>query len=203
MFEGIITNVLNRVLGDFIDGIKADQLSISLLSGDVELKDLSIKSTILDNMPLPFKIKYGKVGRIFVDVPVTSLLSSPLKIEISDIFMLVNPKEVEEWNEDVIKEAFFNGVQSQLEGLEEYFKAKLEIQNAEPGMAANMVNRIIDNVQIDINNICFRFEDAVSNPKCPYALGITLEAISVYTCNEKWERQFVSGEEVRLNTPNQ
>ncbi|CAI2359786.1 unnamed protein product [Moneuplotes crassus] len=198
MFEGLITNVLNRVLGDFIEGIKADQLNISLLSGDVELKNLSIKPTILDSMPLPFKIRYGKVGRLFVDIPVTSLLSSPLKIEISDIFMLINPKEVEEWNEEVIKNAFVAGVQSQLQGLEDTFKAQLEIQNAEPGMAGNMINKIIDNIQIDIKNICFRLEDSTSNKKVPYALGIHLEALQLYTCNERWERDFVSGEDISL-----
>jgi hypothetical protein len=198
MFEGVITGVLNGILGDFIEGIKADQLSISLLSGDVELFNLSIKPDILDNMPLPFKLKYGKVGRIFVDVPVTSILSSPLKIEISEIFMLVEPKEVEEWSEKVIEEAFTNGVQSQLANLEEYFKSKLEAQNAEPGMAANMISRIIDNIQIDISNIYLRFEDSISSPKVPYSIGICLEAIQLYTCNSKWERAFVTGEDISL-----
>ena len=75
MFEGIITSLLNKVLGDFIEGIKADQLSISLLSGNVEFINLSIKPNILDKMPLPFQIKYEKVGKKFENVPVTSLLS--------------------------------------------------------------------------------------------------------------------------------
>lgn len=181
MLEGIITNLLNQILGDFVEGIEANQLSFSMFSGDVELFNLSIKPTILDNMPLPFKIKYGKVGRIFVDVPVMSLLSSPLKIEISEIFMLVEPKEVSEWNEKVIKDAFKASVQSSLENLENYFKSQEEIKNAEPGMASNMINSIIDNVQIDIRNIYVRFEDSISHPKMPYALYLSLEAIQLYT----------------------
>lgn len=198
MFEGIITNILNKVLGDFIEGIKSDQLSISLLSGDVELFNLSIKPDILDNMPLPFKLKYGKVGRIFVDVPVTSILSSPLKIEVSEIFMLVEPKKVEEWNEQVIVDAFVKSTQSSLENLEEYFRGKLELQNSEPGMASNMVNKIIDNLQIDIRNIYLRFEDSISNPKMPYAMGVCLEAIQLYTCDNTWSRAFVTGKDISL-----
>lgn len=196
MFEGLITSLLNRILGDFVEGIKADQLSVSMFSGDVELFNLSIKPTILDNMPLPFKLRYGKVGRIFVDVPVTSLLSSPLKIEISEIFMLVEPKEVKEWNEKIIKDAFIAGVQSSLNGLEEYFKGQEEIKNATPGMASNMINSIIDNVQIDIRNIYIRFEDSISNPKMPYALGMSLEAIQLFTCDDAWKRAFVSGKDI-------
>ena len=92
MLEGIISSVLNKVLGDFIENIDAKQLNISLLAGDVELFNLAIKPTILDNMPLPFKIVHGNVGRIFVDVPVISFMTSPIKIEISEIFLLVSPK---------------------------------------------------------------------------------------------------------------
>lgn len=198
MFEGIITNILNKVLGQFIEGIKSDQLSISLLSGDVELFNLSIKPDILDNMPLPFKLKYGKVGRIFVDVPVTAILSSPLKIEISEIFLLVEPKQVEEWNEKVIEEAFINSTQASLDNLEEYFKGKLELQNSSPGMASDMVNKIIDNIQIDIRNVYLRFEDSISNPKVPYSLGICLEAIQLFTCDTSWTKAFVTGKDISL-----
>ena len=164
----------------------------------MKIFNLSIKPNILDNMPLPFKLKYGKVGRIFVDVPVTSLLSSPLKIEISEIFMLVEPKDVDEWNEKIIEDAFVNSVQSSLVNLEEFFKGQLEAQNSEPGMAANMINKIIDNLQVDISNIYLRFEDSISNPKMPYAIGMCLEAIQLYTWNEKWMRAFVTGQDISL-----
>lgn len=95
--------------------------------------------------------------------------------------MLVEPKEVSEWNEKVIKDAFKASVQSSLENLENYFKSQEEIKNAEPGMASNMINSIIDNVQIDIRNIYVRFEDSISHPKMPYALYLSLEAIQLYT----------------------
>jgi vacuolar protein sorting-associated protein 13A/C len=168
MFEKIITDVLNRVLGDFIDGLDSKQLNISLLAGDVELFNLSIKNTILDNLPLPFKVKYGKVGRIFVDIPIVSFLSNPIKIEVSDIFLLISPKEGKEWNEDVIKKAFIEGTKSALENLEQYYRGKLELENQEPGVADSIINTVINNLHIEIKNIYARFEDDISYPKVPY-----------------------------------
>lgn len=159
MFEGVIANLLNKVLGDFIEGVKADQLNISILSGDVELFNLAIKPDFLENMPLPFKLKYGKVGRIFVDVPMMGLLTSPLKIEISEIFVLVEPKKVEEFNEKVIKEAFIKATQSSLEKLEEYFNTKIEATKSESSVVNGIINRLIDNIQVDIQNVYVRFED--------------------------------------------
>jgi hypothetical protein len=193
MFEGIIANVLNKVLGQFIEGIESSQLNVSILSGDIELFNLAVKSDILDKLPLPFKLKYGKVGRVFVDVPVTGLLTKPLKVEVSEIFIMIETKSEAEFSDEVIKEAFINSTLSDLEALEEYFKSQIEIKNNESGFVMGIVNRIIDNIQIDVENIYIRFEDEISNPKMPYAIGISLEAFSVYTSNEKFERVFVSG----------
>ena len=122
MFEGIIASVLNRVLGEFIENLDANQLNISLFSGKVLLENLQIKKTLFDNMPIPFNLHFGKVGRIFLDIPMTGIFSKPLKIEISDIFMIIKPKPLDEWKEDVEVEGFKNGVQGLLTGLEEMFK---------------------------------------------------------------------------------
>jgi vacuolar protein sorting-associated protein 13A/C len=124
---------------------------------------------------------YGKVGRIFVDVPVTGLLSSPLKIEISEVFVVVRPKRYEEFNREAIEKTFIESTQSTLDKLEEYYKSKLEIIKSESSVVNAIINRLIDNIQVDVQNICIRFEDDVSNPKMPYAIGITLQAFQLYT----------------------
>lgn len=195
MFEGLIANVLNKVLGQFIENIDSKQLSVSILSGDIELLNLAIKSDILDSIPLPFKLKYGKVGRIFVDVPVTGLLTKPLKLEVSDILVMLETKDEEEFDSEIIKEAFTKSTESNLKNLEDYFKSQIEIKNNDSGMVMGIVNRIIDNIQIDVTNIYIRFEDKISYPKMPYGLGVSLEAFQVYTSNSQFERKFVSGDD--------
>lgn len=89
MISNIVAKILNRTLCSFIDNIKSDQLNISLFKGTVNLKDLSLKKTVLDNLPLPFRLEYGYVGKIFMDIPITNIGSSPVKIEISDVFALL------------------------------------------------------------------------------------------------------------------
>ena len=89
MLEGIITKVLNKVLGDFIENIDSNDLSFSLLRGDVQLENVNVKKTLFDNIALPFKLHYGRVGKIHVDVPVTSIFSKPLKVVISDIMVIL------------------------------------------------------------------------------------------------------------------
>lgn len=59
--------------------------------------------------------------------------------------MIIKPKWMEDWKEEVEIAAFKRGVQAQLEQLEIIFKSKLEIENAGQGKSS-LVAKIIDNV---------------------------------------------------------
>ena len=85
MISSIVTKILNRTLNSFIDDLKSDQLDVSVFSGTAKLENLSVKKTVLDNFPLPFRLEYGYVGKIFVDIPIRNIGSSPVRIDISKI----------------------------------------------------------------------------------------------------------------------
>ena len=80
MFESLISSILNKVLGNFIEDIDSSQLNISVTSGLVTLKNMKLKPTLFDAMPLPFKVAYGQVGLIHLDIPIFNLMSKPLVI---------------------------------------------------------------------------------------------------------------------------
>ena len=94
MLEGLITQVLNKVLGDFIENIDSKQLNISILNGEVHLTNVKLKATLFDSMPLPFALVYGQIGVLHLKIPVWNMLNDPLVIEISDLFALVRPREI-------------------------------------------------------------------------------------------------------------
>lgn len=59
MIEKILSDLLNSKLGKFIENINKKQIGSSLFSGNVELKNMKLKSTMFDDSPLPFSLKYG------------------------------------------------------------------------------------------------------------------------------------------------
>jgi len=124
MFEGLISSVLNRVLGGFIQDLDANQLNISLWSGTVKLENLQIKPTLFDTMPVPFQLAFGKVGLIYLEIPYTSIFSSPLVIEISDVNLLVRPKDYADWKEEIEVEAFRNATLAALQKFDAYLLEK-------------------------------------------------------------------------------
>ena len=89
MFEKLITQILNKVLGDFIENIDPSQLNISIKSGKVYLEDMKLKTTLFDSMPLPFKLVSGQVGKIHLQIPVWNMFNSPLMIQVENVYGLV------------------------------------------------------------------------------------------------------------------
>ncbi len=118
MFEKLICQVLNKVLGDFIENIDPAQLDISVLSGEVNLTNMKIKNTIFEAMPFPFQLGFGQIGSIHLKIPLWNLANSPLVIDIRDVFAIVTPKHIKDWNEQVETKAYRGHNQSMLEQFE-------------------------------------------------------------------------------------
>jgi hypothetical protein len=53
---------------------------------------------MFDASPVPFKVKYGQIGKIFIKIPLWDMFKSPLIIEISDIIAVVATKPIFEWS---------------------------------------------------------------------------------------------------------
>jgi len=56
MFEKLITQILNKVLGEFVENLDPKQMDISVTSGRVILENMALKNTIFDSLPLPFTL---------------------------------------------------------------------------------------------------------------------------------------------------
>jgi len=84
-----LSDLLNQHLGKFIENIDKSQLGATIFKSSVELKNMKLKASLFDDSPLPFALKYGQVGRIFVKVPLWDMFKTPLVIEIEDVIGLV------------------------------------------------------------------------------------------------------------------
>ena len=75
-----IATILNKVLGDFVENLNADQLNMGVLSGDIRLERLRLKAAIFEKIGVPLNLKYGYVGGVVVKIPWLKLGSEPLII---------------------------------------------------------------------------------------------------------------------------
>ena len=59
MFEGIITSVLNKFLGDYVANLEQKQLNLGIFSGNIVLTSLQLKKEALDKLNLPVEVFHG------------------------------------------------------------------------------------------------------------------------------------------------
>jgi len=59
-------------------------------------------------------------------------------------------------------------------------------------MAASLITKIVDNLQISLKNLHVRVENEdIIEPDNSFSLGITLQEIDLYTTDEHWKRIYV------------
>ncbi|CAG9327163.1 unnamed protein product [Blepharisma stoltei] len=188
--NGAIANVLNKVLGDITENLNPEQLKISVFNGEMSLENLKLKSEAIKTLGLPFELKYGYIGKLHATIPWTSLTSSPLKIEISDVFILLTPRPSSDWNEDLEKEMVMSSKNKSIENFEVLNSSELSV-NSDPGFTEKLVTKILDNLQITINSVYIRYEDSSSSIS-NFAIGLAIKSAQAITTNSQWNKEFVT-----------
>ena len=64
-------------------------------------------------------------------------------------------------------------------------------EKKQASFATHFITKIVDNIQLSVRNVHIRYEDDISNPKHPFALGITLSEFSVVSTDGEWNRAFI------------
>ncbi|KAM9977730.1 hypothetical protein ACTFIR_011602 [Dictyostelium discoideum] len=201
VFEGLVSDVLSRVLGEYVKNLNKDQLKIGIFGGSVQLQNLELKEDALANLPinLPITVKKGFLGKLDLKVPWKDLKSKPVIINIDCIYALAVP-QTQNYKYDEKEEAK-KQAELKKKKLENYEWIK-SIKDAEENEISSLqseksdsftdrlVTKIIDNLQIVINKVHIRFENKNDIGKL-YALGITLDKLSIQSTDEFWNPSFV------------
>jgi len=54
----------------------------SIYRGALLLNNMRLKPTMFDSSPVPFQLKYGQIGRIYLKIPIWDMFASPLIMEV-------------------------------------------------------------------------------------------------------------------------
>jgi vacuolar protein sorting-associated protein 13A/C len=118
MFESILEKILQSYLGKFLIDFDRKNLSLGVWKGDVIIKNVKVNPEIIDMLHLPIRILFSNIGtqikisklthclifnkiksgNLRLLVPWSKLSSIPIKIELSDIFIILGPVHQKDWN---------------------------------------------------------------------------------------------------------
>ncbi|MFS7909478.1 putative vacuolar protein sorting-associated protein [Helianthus anomalus] len=194
-----VLNLLRRYLGEYVHGLSAEALRISvwkvICSGDVVLKDLKLKAEALNSLKLPVTVKAGFVGSITLKVPWKGLGKEPVIVLIDRVFILAHPASDGRSLTPEEREKIFEAKLQQIEEaesatLDAISKSKLGNSGGGNSWLGSLIGTIIGNLKISIGNVHIRYEDSISNPGHPFAVGVTLAKLAAFTVDEKGNETF-------------
>ncbi|VDM03459.1 unnamed protein product, partial [Schistocephalus solidus] len=156
VFESLVADLLNRFLGNYLEKLNASQLSLGLLSGNVVLENVAVRTTAFDDFSLPVRVLQGHIGRLnnllylsgrlTLKIPFKNLYTEPVIAELDGLHILAVPNSVP----DDVPDSFLEKLAAQ----------------------------IIKNVQVKVENIHIRYEDKVSVPGLEFSAGLTLKKLA-------------------------
>ncbi|PVV02833.1 hypothetical protein BB560_002703 [Smittium megazygosporum] len=197
MLEGVVTSILNKFLGDYVDNLETKQLQLGIWKGDVTLNDLNLRKDALDGLHLPINVTSGKIGCLTLTIPWSNLTGQPVKLSIEALTLVCQLKpEKKPTKGEEIQEQLRAQVQKMKE-LNELEMLQLGFLNDEAQKIENssyygkMVAKVIDNLQITIKNIHLKYIDDQSNSDRRFSAGIVLPSLTLVSTNENWEKSFI------------
>ncbi|KAI8625069.1 vacuolar protein sorting-associated protein 13 [Xylariaceae sp. FL1651] len=196
MLEGLVAGLLNRFLGMYVKNFDPAQLKVGIWSGDVKLRDLELRKEALDQLKLPINVMEGHLGQLTLVIPWSNLRGAPVQVFIEDVFLLASPKEEAAYDaeeEDRRKQRLKMEKLDSAELIKERSQEGLshEEQKKSQSFTESLVTKIVDNLQVTVKNIHVRYEDSISAPGHPFALGITLEEFSAVSTDGEWKPTFI------------
>ncbi|XP_043916363.1 vacuolar protein sorting-associated protein 13D [Protopterus annectens] len=181
MLEGLAAWVLNTYLGKYVNNLNTDQLSIALLKGAVELENLPLKKDALNELDLPFEVKVGLIGKITLQIPFYRPHIDPWVISISRLHLIGAPSRLQEFDEERTRQLEKEHKEAFLNALEEKWRSEWQEKGESYwySVTASIVTRIVENIELKIQEVHLRFEDDTTNPQQPFAFGICIKSVSM------------------------
>eukprot|EP00040_Diaphanoeca_grandis_P038059 m.254751 g.254751 ORF g.254751 m.254751 type:complete len:4107 (-) comp33921_c1_seq1:79-12399(-) len=192
MFETLVTHYMNKYLSEFIEKFQKKKLKINLLSGEVAIADLQLKTSALKQFDLPVGIVWGKLGSLHAKLKLSaSLLKHPIVVTISDVYLLAVPADATPYDAEKMAAVLQETKQRLIEQLEE--KLTKEEPDLEVDTQKTFFN-VVNNLKVSINRIHIRFEQS---SRGNMAIGVIFREISLRSADEHWgESQKAGSKEV-------
>ncbi|CAG0918881.1 unnamed protein product [Notodromas monacha] len=203
VFESVVTDLLNRFLGAYVENLDRSQLKLGIWGGDVVLRNLRLKKNALDSMDLPVRVSHGFLEKMELKIPWTNLYKAPVIAVIDGVFLIAVPKSTVEYDAAKEEKMAWEVKQNRIQRGEEIHELKsLAAGEGADEKDATFVEKlsfqIIKNIQIRVGSVHIRYEDTVSNPSRPFNLGVTMSSLVLESTDDSWKPGTIPKEDAKL-----
>ena len=176
-----LRSYLTGVLSDFVKKESFESLSGSLWYGTLILENAQLKESILDALGLPIALREGRVGRLEVTVPWTSIQSSSIVVRLENLTLIGDARY--DFAAEVSRAAAARALalaeaQKKREELAKIVQDPVDVDKPanDPGFVERILHNIVENLQVVVAGLHIRIEDRKTCPGHPFAYGFTAQS---------------------------
>jgi hypothetical protein len=180
MFEGLVHQLLVGYLGNYVKDIHKDQFRIGLWKGEVLLENVELVLEAFDYLQLPFAIKKGVIGKLSIKIPWKKLGWDPILIALEEVYICTCRRDDSEWSVGAVEARELAGKKANLAAAE-LAKLSRRVSDNQAGQSfiSYLSAKIIDNIQVTIQNVHIRYVDQNPDSKVSHASMVML---ALYLC---------------------
>jgi vacuolar protein sorting-associated protein 13A/C len=190
--------VFSHFLAPYVENLDMGLVNLGIIQGQVTLRKLRIKKGALDMFRLPIDISESHLGKFSLSLHWLNLGNQPVQVLIEDLYILVVPRKEDDQDPDELERRIQEVKLERLRNAEvlQMRAADVKVTDSSThnqGFLASFLAKLLNNIQVTIKDVHIRYEDNISVPGHPFAVGVTLSSFSAVSVNENWEPAFIEG----------
>lgn len=193
MFERRFKEIILSFLGEFIEDFDSSELRVDSWSGQVTQSHLKLKPSALRFLclmtGLNIEVVRGVIGSLQINFNWRTLWREPIRLTLEDLHILCHPLSQSDPN--IFRDRARKQKRSKLDDMLQ----RRNLENPRKTYWKQLENTISDNIILSLKNVHIRYEDPISNPAAPFALGLTLEKLVLQPCDSHWIKSFITLEQ--------
>lgn len=194
MFESLAAAVLNRFLGSYIANLETHQLEIALLNGHVALSNLQLRTDSLDALDIPLDVVSGALDRLELNIPWHSLKTEPVRLLIQDLYLTAAPALRQAYDASREQARADREKTARLLAWEaSCTNPTSNVSKSESSFTAQLVTKIVDNIQFTINRVHIRFEQPMTVDGKSFSCGLYIKSVKGSSADAEWKEAITTG----------
>eukprot|EP00929_Paragymnodinium_shiwhaense_P071376 TRINITY_DN36299_c0_g1_i1.p1 TRINITY_DN36299_c0_g1~~TRINITY_DN36299_c0_g1_i1.p1 ORF type:complete len:2567 (+),score=549.68 TRINITY_DN36299_c0_g1_i1:191-7891(+) len=206
MLEGVLEQLLLQFLAPYVDGISRDKLHVGVLSGALELTDLTVKPEALSLLGMEgYRVESGTIGSIKLSIPWSKLYTGKLRASVDNVFLRVesiagdyDDKRLKKIQE--LREGKRKAIDVRMHQLGDLLRQREEVNGGaseeQKGLRVKLVRKIIHNLTVSLSDVHIHFV----SPARGFAMALHFPTLEVLSTDETFREKDESEEVVASGT---
>eukprot|EP01065_Artemidia_motanka_P019562 TRINITY_DN23288_c0_g1_i1.p1 TRINITY_DN23288_c0_g1~~TRINITY_DN23288_c0_g1_i1.p1 ORF type:complete len:3698 (+),score=1378.04 TRINITY_DN23288_c0_g1_i1:98-11191(+) len=197
MLNTYVANILTNYLGQYIANLNRETLKVSVWHGKVKLTQMQLRPTALDKLQLPFFVARGVIRDLEISIPWTKLQTESCVISIRGVRIVLAPKRQQPWDQEQ-EEAAADAEKQRLLDAWEMERTRRSAggddgaaeEAGSQGFTARLASTLIGNIQVQVSDVCVRYEDAAVADDL-FSVSFLFHELLCRTTDAEWRPTFV------------